>query len=150
MMKEMIKKAGITFWFNAVAAVLSLVALILFAVTNGTQGYSVYNGGLGIALSVLGLIAVCGMTVSSLKFGSQHFLTAVLRVATIVFLFAAFGILLSDRVGLASSLFTWDSHNTIGWGALYNSIACAIMLLVAVILLTVNAFLNSEKNEAAV
>ena len=78
-MKEMIKKAGITFWFNAVAAVLSLVALILFAVTNGTQGYSVYNGGLGIALSVLGLIAVCGMTVSSLKFGSQHFLTALRR-----------------------------------------------------------------------
>jgi hypothetical protein len=145
-MVDFLKKAGVTFYLNVVACILSLVASILFIASNATRGYAVLNGGAGIAFAVLAVLLIAGGAFLSIKFGSQHYLTAIVKLVALVFLCLAMGILLSDRVGLASSLFTWDSHNSVGWGAFYSSVVCIIFILLSVIILIVNAFFDNRKN----
>lgn len=147
-MKDMIKNAGITFWLSAAAAVFALVGMILFAVTNSIQGYAVSGGGLGLAMIIIGFILSAGAAFVTAKFGNQHFVTAIVRVAAVVLLCVAFGVLLSDRVGLASSLLTWDSHNQVGWSAFNISIGSAVLTLISVILMIVCAFMGGKSKAA--
>jgi hypothetical protein len=144
-MLDFIKKAGVTFYLNVIAAVLTLVAAIIYIATNATRGYAVINGGMGIAFVIIALLLIVGGTYLSLKFGSQHFLKAIADVLAIVLICVAFGVLLSDRVGIASSLFTWDSHNANGWAAFYSSIVCLVFMLLAVLVIIVNAFFDNSK-----
>ncbi len=142
---EFIKKGGIPFYLTAAAGVLALVGAILFAVTNATAGFAVMSGALGIALGFIAVAAIAGCAYCTAKFGSQHFITAAVKLVALVLLFASFGILLSDRVGLASSLFTWDSHNEVGWSAFYVSITSVVFVIVSVITLIVGSFLDNKK-----
>jgi hypothetical protein len=147
-MVDFLKKAGVTFYLDVAAGVLSLVAAILFIATNAARGFAVLNGGMGIAFAVIGLVLIAGGAYLSIRFGAQHFLTAIVKLVALVFLCLAIGVLLSDRVGLASSLFTWDSHNSAGWSAFYSSVVSIIFMLLAVIVLIVNAFLDNKKKDA--
>lgn len=142
---EFIKKGGLHFWMDSAAGVLALVGAILFMVTNATAGYAVQSGGLGIALGVIAVLLIGGCVFLSSKFGSQHFLTAAVKFVAIVLLCVVFGVLLSDRAGLASSLFTWDSHNQVGWGAFYVSVASVVFLLLSVFTLIAGAFFDNRK-----
>lgn len=146
-MKDLIKKAGVASWLNIATAVLTLIGAILFIATNATQGYSVLNGGAGIAVLVIAIFTALGCTYSELRFGNQNAITAILRLVTLALLCIGFGVLISDRVGIASSLLTWDSANTVAWGALYSSIACIVFVIISVILLIVTGFMDSKKTE---
>ena len=144
-MKDFIKNAGVIFWLNAAACLLSFIGMILLAVSNGIRGYAITGGGTAVALAVIGFILAAVATFGTFKFGSQHFITAIARVVSIVLIAVAFGILLSDRVGLASSLFTWDSHNEVGWNAFNLSIGSAVLMLISIIVMILCAFMNNKK-----
>lgn len=144
-MMDALKKSGVTFYINAAACVLALIGWIVYLVTNATPGYAIMGGGTGIALGIIAVLLIVCVTFTSAKFGPQHIITAVIKLAALALLMGTFGVLMSDRAGLASSLFTWDSHNEVGWGVFYTSIASAVFLLLSSLALIINAFIDSKK-----
>lgn len=147
-MKDIIKNGGVLLWINAAAAVLALIGMIVLFVSNGTPGYAIMGGGGAIACIIIAFVAILGCAFCCIKFGSQHFITAVLRVASIVLVCVCLGIILSDRVGIAANVLTWDSANTVAWGALTSSIVAVVFMLLAVIVLIVTGFMEGKKPEA--
>lgn len=140
------KKFDFNFYLNAVAGVIALVGLITLIVTNSTAGFGVTNGGLAILLAVVGVAAIACATYTSMSFGSQNIITGVVKVVALGALMAAFGILLADRAELASGLFTWDSHNDLGWSVFTVSVVSGACFLVSSLILIVNAFIDNKKN----
>lgn len=142
---ELIKKGGIPFWLDAAAGVLALVGAILFIVTNATAGYAVELGALGIAFGIIAVLLLAGCAYSQIKFGSQHFITAAVKLVALVLLCVALGVLLSNRAGLAADLFTWDSGNEVGWGVFAVSVASLVFIILSVVTLIVSGFLDNRK-----
>ena len=58
-----------------------------------------------------------------------------------------FGFIILNRVELISSLFTWDSHNSLGWTAFSTSIVALVFYALASIIITVGMFLRQDKKE---
>ena len=148
-MLDFLKKAGVTFYLNVAAGLLALIGWIIYLVTNATAGYAIVGGGVGIALGLLAVLMIAGAAYTSIRFGAQHYITAAIKIAAMVFVMVTLGVLLLDRVGLASSLLTWDSHNALGWSVFNTSIVCAVFLLLSAITLIVCAFFKNEKAETA-
>lgn len=140
-----IKKTGITFYLNCAAGVLAVAGMSIYLVTNATPGYAILNGTLGIVAGVVGILLIVGCTFTSTKMGQQHMVPAFMGLAALALLMVAVGILLSDRAGLASALFTWNSHNTVGWNVFYTSVASCVCLVLAVFVLIINSFIDNRK-----
>jgi len=147
-MKEFIKKAGLTFWLSAAACLLALIGAIIFIATNATAGYAVLNGGLGIAMAIIGAVLIAGGAYLTMKFGAQHYITAAVKLVALVLLCVALGVLINDRAGLVADLFTWDSHNALGWSVFSTSVVAMVFILLSVVTLIVCAFFGDKKQAA--
>lgn len=148
-MKEFIKKAGLDFWLSAAACLLALIGAILFIATNATAGYSVLNGGFGIAMAIIAVILIAGGGLATVKFGPQHYITAAVKLIALVLLCVALGVLINDRAGLAADILTWDSHNALGKRVFATSVVALVFILLSAVTLIVCAFLDGKKQATA-
>lgn len=139
-----IKSAGISVWLCIAAVLLGLAGTIIFAVTNGTVGYPVANGALGIVLGFAAAVVLAVSLWMSAKFGSASLAVASSRLVALVLFFLDIAFLVISRAELASALFTWDSHNQVGWDTLYVSIAGVAMYILSSLCLIVGAFLGND------
>lgn len=146
----MMKKLGLTFFLNAGAGLFALIAWILFMVSNGISAdYVVNNGGTAITVGIISVLLIAAGTFASIKFGSQHFITAFLKLAGLACLMVMVAILLMDRAVLAASLFTFaGTGNATGWAAFYTAVVSIVLGLLAVFVLIATAFMNNKKKEA--
>ena len=138
-------KIGKAFYLYIGAGVLAAIGMILYIVTNGIEGYAMNGGGIGIGAVILSVLLAIACAWATKKYNAQHYLTAGLGYGTIAAIMVAMSILISDRAVLASELFTWNSSNTVGWSAFNTGVASAVVLLVAVIIIIVNAFLDNKQ-----
>ena len=140
----MLKKLSVPFFVEAVGTILALVALFIAIASNGIPGYAISDFGNAILFAVLGL-ALSGATIFvTLKFGNEHFITAIARIATIIFFAFAFAVIISDRV-LVASTFSWDKGNQAAVNAWNTGLTAVILFVVADIAYIVTAFLNDKK-----
>jgi hypothetical protein len=143
-----LKKLSIANIFYCVAALFGLLGMIFTLITNGVQANDLGSqAGLGITISILAfLVGVCGF-LSSIKFTKAFWMSVVLLVAIAGFGFM-FGFILLNRVELISSLFSWDSTNSLGWTAFGTSVVAIVFYALASILITVGMFLRQDKKDA--
>lgn len=142
---KLLKTAGLNFWFNATATVLTFVATILMIVTNSTQGYALQSAPLGIAFAVLAVLFACGATVLVLKFADTHFIPSLVGLAALVFNVVAIAVMILGRANLVASLFTFDAYNNIGWKVFNVSITSLVFFLLAELVLIVGSFLSRKE-----
>ncbi len=140
-----LKKFPVSAFLYAGATVLSLLGFIFVLVTNSVQGNDLgSSSGLGITFAVFSLLlSACGVFVT-IRFGNKFWAPIVhlLAVGLNGFLF---GFILLNRVELVSSLFTWDSNNSLGWTAFSTAVVAIVFYVLASLLITVGMFLPQEK-----
>lgn len=146
-MAEFLKKAGVGFYLSAAACLLALVGFIVFIVTNGTAGYEIPNGTLGIVLGVASVAATAAAAYTHAHSGAQSPVTVALKLIALACIMGTLGILIADRAGLASAIFTYDSGNAVGWGVFYTSVVSMVFLLLSVILLIVTGFMEGKNKD---
>lgn len=143
---DFLKHAGIPFYLGAGAALAAFIGMIMLIVTNGVNGYALESGGATITLGVFTVLLAAASAACSAKFGGQHPISAVVRLAALVSGTAVAGLLLLSRVMLYSALVSWDEFNTVGWEAFNTALAGIILFAVAAVALIVSAFFNRRKN----
>lgn len=143
---DLIKKGGINFWLDAAACLLTLVGTILYIATNASVGYGLEGGAMGIVFGILAVLLIAGGAYMSLTKGGQHFIPVLLKFAALVLVCVMFATVIVSRAQLVSALFSWDSHNTVGWGVFYTSVADMVFLLLTAVTLIVGAFLAKKEN----
>lgn len=114
-------KAG--FYVAAVTCVIMLVGFILYCVSNGVQGYSLSGAGGYITAGVFAL--VCAVTL----------------------LFVAFSAMLSNRIGVASAVLTYDGNNEVAWQAFNTGVASMIMYFISAVAIVVCAFIGTGRRD---
>ena len=139
------KKFSFNFLTIACAGVLALVGWVLLLVTNGVAGFAVDNGGLAIGLGLVAAALCCAGAFAAEKFGAQNVITAAVKVCALALIMVVIGVLIADRANLASGLFTWDSHNSVGWTAFSTAVASIVFFLLAVVAHIVSAFQTGKK-----
>jgi hypothetical protein len=137
---NLFKKQKITA-FLSIAAVLALAGLIVFIISNTTQGYVMKNAGWIIAAGVAALALVSYAAYAHISYGEKIWVTGIMYAA-LVLLCVSFGFTLTKRVDLAAALFTYDSANTLAWRAFNTGMVNVGLNLIAAIILTVCAFIN--------
>lgn len=142
---EFFKKVGVTTVLIAVAAILSLVGTIIFIISNVVDGYAIDNGGFGITIGFLSFLLVCGAVYSSHQFGSQHCVTAILKLVSLILMFIDILLIVLTRGSTVAAVFMYDQTNVIAWKAVNTSIASAAVMLVSIILLVIAAFQDNKK-----
>ena len=142
-----LKKLSLANILYCVAGLLGLLGMIFTIVTNSVQANDLgSSAGLGLTISVLAMLACVAGFVVSFKFAKTFWMPVVLLVALAGFGFM-FGFIILNRVELISSLFTWDSHNSLGWTAFSTSIVALVFYALASIIITVGMFLRQDKKE---
>lgn len=142
-----LKKLSLANVLYCVAGLLGLLGMIFTIVTNSVQANDLgSSAGLGLTISVLAMLAGVAGFVVSFKFAKTFWMPVVLLVALAGFGFM-FGFIILNRVELISSLFTWDSHNSLGWTAFSTSIVALVFYALASIIITVGMFLRQDKKE---
>lgn len=144
-MLEFLKRQGVTFYLSAVACLMTLVGIITVAVSSGVQGYAMSNLGLILFASIAAILLMVAGIVLTDRFGAHHFIVAIVNLLALVLLMVAFGNVIMERAVLASSQFSYDAVNAVGWGVLYNSIAGLVLFLLSAILLIVGSFFKGKK-----
>ncbi len=149
-MSEFFKKQikSIPFWLSAVTIVLSLLGIIFISVSNGVQGYAITSLPVIITCAVFAMVCVAGGIYLSYRFGAHHWSVVAINLIALVLLAVCFANVISSRAVLASSQFSYDSVNTVGWTVLYESIAALAFFLIGDILLVVSAFFKGDEKEA--
>lgn len=129
------------------AALFSLLGFIFLLVTNGVQGNGLgSNVGLAITFSVFALLLSFAAPILSIKFGDKPWIV-LLFLAVIALQGFLFGYIILNRVELISSLFTWDSNNSLGWNAFYTSIVDIVFYILSSLLISVGMFFPQIKVE---
>ena len=139
------KKAGVTFYIGAVAAIVVFMGMVMLLISNGINGYTLENSGLTIAFSVITLLLAVGLVVCALMLGEQNAVTAALRLVFIIFSMTVVTMLILSRAMLFSALISWDEFNTVGWEAFNSSLASIILYLISVVAFIVCAFFKGGK-----
>lgn len=142
---KLLKKFPVSAFLYAAATLLSLLGFIFVLVTNSVQGNNLGNqAGLGITFSVFSLLLSALSVFVTIRFGNK-FWTPIVHLLAVGFNGFLFGFILLNRAELVSSLFTWDSMNTLGWTAFSTSVVAIVFYVLASLLITVGMFFSQEK-----
>lgn len=133
----MLKKQRTSLYVVSVAAILAVVALILFFVTNSTVSYEILNSQRAI-LCLIAAIAACAVSVFAQIKNVNELIVSALRLTSLGLIMVAFTTTLIDRAVVAGGLFTWNGLDTYAWRAFYTGIACIVFQILSAILLVVS------------
>lgn len=144
------KKQGIAFYLNILAAILGAVGLFL-TVRSSTMSAdnALANLSTLILAGVVAILLVCVAIVAPNRLGNHDPLSAISVLAAIALYCYLFGSCVSQRVMLIAGLFSFNDANTVGWSIFYTCIGAWVCLLVGILLLVVGSFLNSVKEPKA-
>ena len=145
------KKQGIAFYLNILAAILGAVGLFL-TVRSSTMSAdnALSNLSTLILAGVVAIVLVCVAIVAPNRLGNHDPLSAISVLAAIALYCYLFGSCVSQRVMLIAGLFSFNDANTVGWSIFYTCIGAWVCLLVGILFLIVGSFLNSVKEPKAV
>lgn len=144
-MMDFFKKAGVIFYINVAACVLALLGWIMVLVTNGIDGYGLDNAGVSIALGIIAVLLIAGGTLASLKFGSQHYITAIAKLAALVCIMIMVLFVILDRAGIAAAAVTYEKVNPVVQQVFMTAVVSLVFSIIAAIALCVTAFFTTEK-----
>ena len=144
-MLEFLKKQGVAFYLSVVACLMTIIGIILTAVSSSVQGYAMANLGLILFAAIAAIVLIVAGVILAGRFGAHHVAVVAVNLVAMILLCVAFGNIIMERAVLASSQFSYDAVNTIGWGVLYNSIAGLVLFLLSAILLVVGSFFKGRK-----
>ncbi len=144
-MLEFLKKQGVEFYLSVVACLMTIIGIILTAVSSSVQGYAMANLGLILFAAIAAIVLIVAGVILAGRFGAHHVAVVAVNLVAMILLCVAFGNIIMERAVLASSQFSYDAVNTIGWGVLYNSIAGLVLFLLSAILLVVGSFFKGRK-----
>ena len=130
--------------FLLIDAILVLAGIIVFIISNGTQGYVMLNAGWIIAAGVAALALVCFAAYAHISFREKIWVTGIM-FAALVLLCVSFGFTLIHRVDLAAALFTYDSANKLAWRAFTSGMVNVGINFLAAIILSICAFIRPYK-----
>ena len=133
------------FYVNVATCVLALVGWIMLLVTNGVEGNKLENAGVAIALGIIGVLLIAGGTFASLKFGSQHFITAAIRLLGLVCVMIMVLFLVMGRAETAAAALTYEGNEGLTVQAFYTAVVSGVFSLVAVLAIIVTSFFTTEK-----
>lgn len=133
----MLKDQRMSFYLAAASTAASVVALILFFVTNSTVSYSILNDQWAI-LCLAAAIVACAASVLAQAKRVNELLISALRLVSLGLVMVAFTITLIDRAVVAGGLFTWNDLDTYAWRAFYTGVACIVFQLLSALLLVVS------------
>lgn len=144
------KKQGIAFYLNILAAILGAVGLFL-TVRSSTMSAdnALANLSTLILAGVVAIVLVCVAIVAPNRLGNHDPLSAISVLAAIALYCYLFGSCVSQRVMLIAGLFSFNDANTVGWSIFYTCIGAWVCLLVGILFLVVGSFLNSVKEPKA-
>ena len=144
------KKQGIAFYLNILAAILGAVGLFL-TVRSSTMSAdnALANLSTLILAGVVAILLVCVAIVAPNRLGNHDPLSAISVLAAIALYCYLFGSCVSQRVMLIAGLFSFNDANTVGWSIFYTCIGAWVCLLVGILFLIVGSFLNSVKEPKA-
>lgn len=144
------KKQGIAFYLNILAAILGAVGLFL-TVRSSTMSAdnALSNLSTLILAGVVAIVLVCVAIVAPNRLGNHDPLSAISVLAAIALYCYLFGSCVSQRVMLIAGLFSFNDANTVGWSIFYTCIGAWVCLLVGILFLIVGSFLNSVKEPKA-
>ena len=144
------KKQGIAFYLNILAAILGAVGLFL-TVRSSTMSAdnALSNLSTLILAGVVAIVLVCVAIVAPNRLGNHDPLSAISVLAAIALYCYLFGSCVSQRVMLIAGLFSFNDANTVGWSIFYTCIGAWVCLLVGILLLVVGSFLKSVKEPMA-
>lgn len=145
------KKQGIAFYLNILAAILGAVGLFL-TVRSSTMSAdnALSNLSTLILAGVVAIVLVCVAIVAPNRLGNHDPLSAISVLAAIALYCYLFGSCVSQRVMLIAGLFSFNDANTVGWSIFYTCIGAWVCLLVGILFLIVGSFLNSVKEPKAI
>lgn len=144
-MLEFLKKQGVAFYLSVVACLMTIIGIILTAVSSSVQGYAMANLGLILFAAIAAIVLIVAGVILAGRFGAHHVAVVAVNLVAMILLCVAFGNIIMERAVLASSQFSYDAVNTVGWGVLYNSIAGLVLFLLSAILLVVGSFFKGRK-----
>ena len=145
-MADFMKKQGIAFWFNAIAIIAAVVALIGTIISsNISTAYILGNLGMIIGLTVAGIVLLAVAIVAPTKFGNHDFVSTIALILAVAAIGFAFRELIMDRVFLIAAQFSYDAVNMTGWRVFYASAVGMGGYVVSAIALIIGSFLKSVK-----
>ena len=140
------KKQGIAFWFNAIAIIAAIVALIGTIVSsNISTAYVLGSLGMIIGLTVAGIVLLAVAIAAPMKFGNHDFISTIALILAVAAIGFAFRELIMDRVFLIAAQFSYDAVNMTGWRVFYASAVGMGGYVVSAISLIIGSFLKSVK-----
>ena len=144
------KKQGIAFYLNILAAILGAVGLFLTVRSSTMSADNALSNLSTLILSgVVAIVLVCVAIVAPNRLGNHDPLSAISVLAAIALYCYLFGSCVSQRVMLIAGLFSFNDANTVGWSIFYTCIGAWVCLLVGILFLIVGSFLNSVKEPKA-
>lgn len=141
-----IKKQALGFYFNSIALVAGILALILSLVGNVISPDNALGNVTQIMLA--GLVALLAVVIAIYlpnKLGNYDPVSTIAILVAIVLYTYIFGQIISQRVMLVAGLFTFNSGNVEGWKLFYFIIAAAICWLLGIISLIISSFAKAVK-----
>lgn len=144
------KKQGIAFYLNTVAAVLGVAGMALAMYSNSiSSDNALQNMGLVATAGIVAILLVIVSIVAPNRFGNHDPISAVSVLSAIALYSYVFGQCIIQRVMLVAGLFSFNSGNTAGWQVFYVTIAAVACLLVGTLFLIVGSFCKSVKTANA-
>lgn len=145
-MTAFIKKQGTAFYFNALSAVIGIVALIAMIVSSTmTEAYALNSFPLFVLGAIAGVLLIVIGVYAANRWGNYDYVSTVSVIAAIALFSAVIGGIILNRVLLISGLFSWNSGNTPGWNVFYASVVSIVCFVVSILLMIIGSFLKSVK-----
>lgn len=145
-MTAFIKKQGTAFYFNALSAVIGIVALIAMIVSSTmTEAYALNSFPLFVLGAIAGVLLIVIAVYAANRWGNYDYVSTVSVIAAIALFSAVIGGIILNRVLLISGLFSWNSGNTPGWNVFYASIVSIVCFVVSILFMIIGSFLKSVK-----
>lgn len=145
-MTAFIKKQGTAFYFNALSAVIGIVALIAMIVSSTmTEAYALNSFPLFVLGAIAGVLLIVIAVYAANRWGNYDYVSTVSVIAAIALFSAVMGGIILNRVLLISGLFSWNSGNTPGWNVFYASVVSIVCFVVSILLMIIGSFLKSVK-----
>lgn len=145
-MTAFIKKQGAGFYFNALAVVAGLAALIAMVVSSTiSQAYALNSFPLFVLGAAAGILLIAAAVYAANRWGNYDYISTLSIVAAVALFSAVIGGIIMNRILLISGLFSWNSANMVGWDVFYASVVSIVCYVVSILLLIVGSFLKSVK-----